>query len=83
MESIDRMTKHKLETIALFTADPWDSAMPVVRVRSPANLAGIDVLPGNHSNQIHFEVLEKCDALVIQRDFPRFDDYPELIQRGS
>ena len=54
--------------------------MPVIRVRAPARHAGIEVLQGNKADEIDFTVLERCDAITIQRDFPRFPGYDDLIR---
>ena len=71
-----------LHTIVLYTSDPWMSAMPVLRIHSPARLAGVTVLQGNHSDQIISELVSEADVVVIQRDFPRFPDYATVIARA-
>jgi glycosyltransferase involved in cell wall biosynthesis len=73
------MHKKQIKKIALFTADPWESAMPVIRVRAPARFAGVEVLQGNRSNSIDHSVLKQSDAIVIQRDFPRFPGCEALL----
>jgi processive 1,2-diacylglycerol beta-glucosyltransferase len=72
-----------LKTLALFTADPWESAMPVIRVRAPARFAGVEILQGNHSNAIDPTVLERSDGIVIQRDFPRFPGCEHLLKQAQ
>jgi hypothetical protein len=76
------MQQKRLKVIALFTADPWQSAMPVIRVHAPARYAGVEVLQGNRSDAIDLTVLERCDAIVIQRDFPRFPGCDSLIKQA-
>ncbi len=76
------MKSMNIKTLALFTADPWESAMPVIRVRAPARFAGVRVLQGNHSDAINTSVLGQCDGIVIQRDFPRFPGCEELIRQA-
>jgi glycosyltransferase involved in cell wall biosynthesis len=77
------MKGKNFKTLALFTADPWESAMPVIRVRAPARFAGVEILQGNHSNDIDPTVLERSDGIIIQRDFPRFPGCEALIQQAK
>jgi glycosyltransferase involved in cell wall biosynthesis len=71
-----------LRAIVLYTSDPWKSAMPVLRIHSPARLAGVTVLQGNHGDQIYPELVSEAEVVVIQRDFPRFPDYAAVISRA-
>ncbi len=71
-----------IKTIALYTADPWESAMCVLRVRGPARQAGISVIQGNRGDQISLECVSDADVVVIQRDFPRFAEYDTVIDRA-
>jgi glycosyltransferase involved in cell wall biosynthesis len=77
------MKGKSLKTLALFTADPWESAMPVIRVRAPARYAGVEILQGNHSDAIDQTVLGRCDGIIIQRDFPRFPGCEDLIKQAQ
>jgi glycosyltransferase involved in cell wall biosynthesis len=63
----------------LYTADPWDSAMCVLRVRGPARQAKIGVIQGNKGARISLRRITEADIVVIQRDFPRFPDYDAVI----
>ena len=56
--------------------------MPVLRIHSPARLAGVTVLQGNHGDQINSELVSEADVVVIQRDFPRFPNYATVIARA-
>ncbi len=62
------------EVIVLFTADPHESAMPVVRLLGPAQQAGLQVIFGNHGSDIQPQKVAEADVVVIQRDFPRFTE---------
>jgi glycosyltransferase involved in cell wall biosynthesis len=75
------MKSKSIKTLALFTADPWESAMPAIRVRAPARFAGVEILQGNHSDNIDQTVLERCDGIIIQRDFPRFPGCEDLLKK--
>ena len=55
-----------------YTADPWESALPWLRYRGPAQAVGLTVLAGNQGPQIEPEKVAQADAVIIQRDFPRF-----------
>jgi glycosyltransferase involved in cell wall biosynthesis len=67
---------------ALYTADPWDSALAQIRVRQPAAAAGVEMLQGYHDEQVDASLVEQVDLVIIQRDFPRFPASPEVIQRA-
>jgi glycosyltransferase involved in cell wall biosynthesis len=61
-----------VKTLVAYTADPWDSALPWLRYRGPAKAAGLTVIPGNKGPQVDPEKIAQADAVIIQRDFPRF-----------
>ena len=56
----------------VYTADPWESALPVLRYRAAAGLAGITVIHGNDNHTVDLNRIEQADLVLIQRDFPRF-----------
>jgi glycosyltransferase involved in cell wall biosynthesis len=56
--------------------------MPVLRIRGPARQAGITVIQGNQGAKISVEKVSEADVVVIQRDFPRFPAYDEVIRRA-
>ena len=66
-----------MKTIALFTTNSWNSALPVLRVRGPAEQCGLQVLRGtaalsrNDVAQVDERALEQAELFVVQRDFPR------------
>jgi glycosyltransferase involved in cell wall biosynthesis len=62
----------KIKTLVAYTADPWESALPWLRYRGPAQAAGLSVIPGNQGPQVDPERVAQADAVIIQRDFPRF-----------
>ncbi|MGW8142778.1 MAG: glycosyltransferase [Anaerolineales bacterium] len=73
----------KLSTIVLYTAAPWESAVVVLRVTGPAEMAGVKVLQGNLGPDVSPELVTKADLVVIQRDFPRFwPDYKRVISEA-
>ena len=59
-----------LQSLILFTSDPWESAMPVIRVTAPASAVHVTVLQGNDGGQVFLERIPQADLVVIQRDFP-------------
>ncbi|RPI26106.1 MAG: hypothetical protein EHM70_19365 [Chloroflexota bacterium] len=62
------------QILAGFTADPWESALPVLRFTGPAASAGMKVVRGNQGDQVWPEVVNKADVVVAPRDFPRFTE---------
>jgi glycosyltransferase involved in cell wall biosynthesis len=62
----------KIKTLVAYSADPWESALPWLRYRGPAQVTSLTVIPGNHGPQVDPEKVTQADAVIIQRDFPRF-----------
>lgn len=73
-----------LHTVALCTADAWDSALVHLRVRGPAAHAGVTVLRGNVGDAIDLAPVEAAQVVILQRDFPRFGaDYEAVVDRAQ
>jgi glycosyltransferase involved in cell wall biosynthesis len=68
-----------LKSIILFTADPWESAMPQLRVIRPAYHAKITVICGYDRTSIFKDRIGQADLVVIERDFPRIQGFTEVI----
>ena len=75
MPNVDR----PLRTVVLYSADPWDSALPVLRVRGPAEVIGVTVVRGNDGADVAAERVSQADLVIVQRDFPRFDGAWEAV----
>ncbi len=72
-----------IKTVVGYTADPWESALAVLRLAHPLKLAGIELLQGNQGDQVSPELVSQADLVVIQRDFPRFTAaYDEILHRA-
>jgi GT2 family glycosyltransferase/glycosyltransferase involved in cell wall biosynthesis len=69
-----------LLSLILFTSDPWESAMPVIRVTAPASAAHVAVLRGNEGGQVFLERIPQADLVIIQRDFPHQAGYAEVVE---
>lgn len=61
-----------IQCIVVYTADPWESALPILRYREAARMTGIKAIPGNHGPQVDCGLIDQADLVLIQRDFPRF-----------
>jgi len=73
-----------LHTVALYTADAWDSALVHLRVRGPAAWAGVGVLRGNVGDVIDLAPVDAAQLVILQRDFPRFGaDYAAVVARAQ
>ncbi len=68
-----------LKTIAFCTTNDWASSLAILRVLGPAQIAGLHVLKGNQGVAIFPENIKQAQAVVIQRDFPRFGEAFEEI----
>ena len=71
-----------LQSIILFVADPWESAMPQLRLVRPAYHANVKVLCGYDRTQIYPERIEAADLVVIERDFPRIPGFDEVVAKA-
>jgi glycosyltransferase involved in cell wall biosynthesis len=68
----DASPRLKIKTLVAYSADPWESALPWLRYRGPAQAAGLTAIPGNQGPQVDPEKVAEADTVIIQRDFPRF-----------
>jgi glycosyltransferase involved in cell wall biosynthesis len=59
-------------TVVVFTASPWRSACPVLRIHAPAKYGGLRVLAGNIGEKAYLDRIAHADVVIIQRDFPRY-----------
>jgi processive 1,2-diacylglycerol beta-glucosyltransferase len=62
----------EIKTLVAYTAAPWEGALAVLRITAPLQKAGIEIIQGNQGAQIWPERSAQADAVLIQRDFPRF-----------
>jgi len=72
----------QLTSLVLFTADPWESAMPVLRIVGPAKASNVAVLCGNEGGQVFPDRIAQADLVIIQRDFPHLAGYGEIIAKA-
>ena len=74
------MSKAEIRSIVAYTADPWESCLPILRYRAAAELLGWHVFQGKVKEQIFPDLVDRADLVVIQRDFPRFrEEYKQII----
>lgn len=72
-----------MQTIVVYSAVPWDHAVMWLRLRGPAEAAGIALLPGNFGDQVNPNLVASADLVIIQRDFPRFwSAYQEIADNA-
>lgn len=64
-----------INSIVAYTPYPWEHALNVLRISGPLNLADINLIRGHDDP----ERVLLGDAVLIQRDFPRFLDQFEKI----
>ena len=75
--------EYKLGTIVLYTLNPWENALPVLRIVGPAQRAGFRVVPGNRMETVSPKLVSVADMVVVQRDFPRLTKaYAEILARA-
>ena len=65
--------------VVVFSTDPWDSSLPVLRLRGPLQAAGYQLIQGKEGAAIYPERVNDADVVVIQRDFPQFWDACSVI----
>jgi len=66
------MESLEIGRILAFTADPWESAMAILRLTGPAGEAGLEIRQGNDKEKIFPEMISDAGVVIIQRDFPRY-----------
>jgi glycosyltransferase involved in cell wall biosynthesis/cellulose synthase/poly-beta-1,6-N-acetylglucosamine synthase-like glycosyltransferase len=67
--------------IVAYTACPWETAVPILRILGPAQQAGLQVIRGNGEGSpvASLEAVPTADVVLIQRDFPRYTEMYEKI----
>jgi glycosyltransferase involved in cell wall biosynthesis len=71
------------KVVVAFTAYPWNHALVILRIVGPLKQAGLRLIHGNELDEIYPERVSLGDAVLIQRDFPRFThQYQEIVARA-
>jgi processive 1,2-diacylglycerol beta-glucosyltransferase len=70
----EKENKPIIQSLVAYTADPWESALPVLRYLGPAQVLGWKAYFGNQGAQADTGRLLDADVVLIQRDFPRFSE---------
>lgn len=73
----------KTPIIVAYSADPWESALPILRFIGPAQHTGLTVVYGNQGADVDPDKVSGADIVVIQRDFPRFIDAYVKVMRNA
>lgn len=78
---------HPSLKLAVYTADVWEHACPVMRITGPAQAAEFELLRGIDwvNGQQHFSLdpIEQADLVIILRDFPRHEEiYRQVVARA-
>jgi processive 1,2-diacylglycerol beta-glucosyltransferase len=81
------MNDSHLLTVAGFTGEDWKSASPHLRLVAPCRDAGLELLLGTewvgNNLRISPELVALADLVVIQRDFPRWQEgYRKVIDQA-
>jgi glycosyltransferase involved in cell wall biosynthesis len=72
-----------VQTIVVYSAVPWDHPVMWLRLRGPAEAAGLTLVQGNSGDQIDAKLVDSADLVIIQKDFPRFwSAYQEIADRA-
>jgi len=74
-------------SLAVFAADYWNHACTIIRLVSPAEQAGIQLIQGtewtDQGFQVYPERLDQADGVVITRDFSRWaNEYEHVIEKA-
>ncbi len=73
-------TRH---AIALYTRDPWGSAVVNIRVVAPAAAAGLHVVDGFRLDESSEDAVSQVNLVVIQRNFPgKWSDFEQVVRRS-
>lgn len=80
------MSDPAIRSVVVFTPYLWEHALVSLRIIRPLQQAGITLLCGNVGMDIHPELVEQADAVVIQREFPEniavYDQILTLARAG-
>jgi processive 1,2-diacylglycerol beta-glucosyltransferase len=72
-----------VNTVVAYSPYRWDHALTVLRLVSPLQWAGLQLIHGNEKSDILPENISLGDAVVIQRDFPNYlEMYTTLVERA-
>jgi processive 1,2-diacylglycerol beta-glucosyltransferase len=78
-----RATAQIPRRIVAFSADPWESACPILRIIGPLERCGLSVEKGVEMiagvPNVSADLIVDADLVVIQRDFPRYADAFEQV----
>lgn len=71
--------------VVAFVADFWEHVCPVLRISAPLRAAGWQLLHGNefvdpNTVTVNLEAVKAAHLVIIQRDFPRFPQYHQVIE---
>jgi glycosyltransferase involved in cell wall biosynthesis len=70
-------------SVVAYTAYPWHHALTVLRLVEPLRLAGLTLVRGTDGGGIYPERVSQADVVVIQRDFPRWEEaYQQIMGRA-
>jgi len=71
------------KTIVVYSLNPWEHALPLLRIVAPGEQASYRVIPGNHMETVSPGLVALADLVFIQRDFPRLGGaYREIRARA-
>ncbi len=67
--------------LVIYSADTWEGAVSVLRLLSPLSAAGYQLIRGKEDETIFPERVNDADGVVIQRNFPMFQDsYRQIVE---
>ena len=69
--------------VVAYASNAWDTALGVLRIVSPFQNAGIDLVRGNFGDLAYPEYVSQGDLVLIQRDYPRYHTvYRRIIDQA-
>lgn len=69
--------------VVAYTTAPWDHVQTVIRLGSPYQAAGIQLIQGNLNGDIFPERVAEADLVLIQRDFPvHYQAYRQILSQA-
>ena len=67
------------QAVVAYTSYPWEHAISVMRIVGPLQRAGLKLIRGNVTDDIHPERVSLGDVVLIQREFPGYYQHYEQI----
>ena len=72
-----------IRSVVVYSPYQWEHALVTLRIARPLQQAGVQLVHGNQSMDIHPETVSQADAVLLQREFPEnLEVYEQILVRA-